>query len=130
MDESRLPTSSLINKFCKEPAMTKLITLTVKNTLITSANILHVSAGTTGHRGGDSGHGGRTMFAIRNDASTDMSGSLNGQPMKSIDSVELVFGGDTELTTLCQALRWILNELDPEMTAGIQHMPDSAVLVQ
>lgn len=37
-----------------------------------SCNILEVEAGTTGYRGGDTGHGGRTYFRIQNAASTDM----------------------------------------------------------
>lgn len=37
---------------------------------IVSANILEVEAGTTGYKGGDSGHGGRTYFRIADAAST------------------------------------------------------------
>ena len=31
---------------------------------VISANILEVEAGTTGYKGGDTGHGGRTYFRI------------------------------------------------------------------
>ena len=31
---------------------------------VVSANILQVEAGTTGYKGGDTGHGGRTYFRI------------------------------------------------------------------
>ena len=32
---------------------------------VVSCNILEVEAGTTGYRGGDTGHGGRTYFRIK-----------------------------------------------------------------
>ena len=37
---------------------------------VISANILEVEAGTTGYKGGDTGHGGRTYFRIADAAST------------------------------------------------------------
>ena len=39
---------------------------------VISCNILQVEAGTTGYKGGDTGHGGRTYFRIQDEASTDM----------------------------------------------------------
>lgn len=39
---------------------------------VVSCNILEVEAGTTGFMGGDTGHGGRTYFAIRDEGCTDM----------------------------------------------------------
>ncbi|MFR4413823.1 MAG: hypothetical protein ACLT4C_00150 [Butyricicoccus sp.] len=39
---------------------------------VVSANILQVEAGTTGYKGGDTGHGGRTYFRISDEASTDI----------------------------------------------------------
>ena len=75
---------------------------------IVSANILEVEVGTTGHMGGDSGHGGRTFFSI-NGSNTDMRLSFceNGQYSKprDIDDFILTFGGDCELDTFCEALR-------------------------
>lgn len=41
---------------------------------ILSANILEVEAGTTGYKGGDSGHGGRTYFRIADAAGHRHSG--------------------------------------------------------
>ena len=76
---------------------------------IVSANMLEVEVGTTGRMGGDSGHGGRTFFRIKNNGSTDMRLSFceNGQNFKSrdIDDFVLTFGGDCELDTFCEALR-------------------------
>lgn len=39
---------------------------------VVSCNILEVEAGTSGFKGGDSGHGGRTYFRIKDEGSTDM----------------------------------------------------------
>ena len=39
---------------------------------VVSANILQVEAGTTGYKGGDTGHGGRTYFRISDESSTDI----------------------------------------------------------
>ena len=38
--------------------------VSIKSKVITSANILQVSAGTNCPQGGDAGHGGRTYFKI------------------------------------------------------------------
>lgn len=39
---------------------------------VVSANILEVEAGTTGYMGGDTGHGGRTYFRIKDEGGTDI----------------------------------------------------------
>ena len=39
---------------------------------IYSCNILEVEAGSTGYMGGDTGHGGRTYFRIKDEGCTDM----------------------------------------------------------
>lgn len=78
-----------------------------------SANILGVEAGTTGHMGGDTGHGGRTYFRISDLASTDMRCKVKGYfnnkyaELETNDAsyIEISFGGDTELDTFCEALR-------------------------
>ena len=76
---------------------------------IVSANILEVEVGTTGYMGGDTGHGGRTFFRIKDLASTDMRLAFrdNGKYFKSryLNDLELTFGGDCELDTFCEALR-------------------------
>ena len=76
---------------------------------IVSANILEVEVGTTGYMGGDTGHGGRTFFRIKDLASTDMRLAFrdNGKYFKSryLNDLELIFGGDCELDTFCEALR-------------------------
>lgn len=81
---------------------------------IVNCNILEVEVGTTGHKGGDTGHGGRTYFKLSNLASTDMRCSIIGYtPNKGrtnisvdeVDDIELSFGGDSELDTFCKALQ-------------------------
>ena len=39
---------------------------------VVSANILEVEVGTTGYMGGDTGHGGRTYFRIKDEGGTDI----------------------------------------------------------
>ena len=60
---------------------------------VVSANILQVEAGTTGYKGGDTGHGGRTYFRI---------------------SDEVTLGGDCELETMIRALKFITKVLEEE----------------
>lgn len=71
-----------------------------------SANVLEAYAYTTGERGGDAGHGGRTFVMLRNVASTAMSAYAHG------DNVVIALGGDTELDTFIDALRWMADSLE------------------
>lgn len=88
---------------------------------IESCNILEVEAGTTGYRGGDTGHGGRTYFRIQNAANTDMEvHSYNDRWYTDCVAgpdecgVEVVLGGDCELETMIQALKFIVKVLEDE----------------
>lgn len=97
---------------------------------IADANIIEVEAGTTGYKGGDSGHGGRTYFRISNVSGTDMRLSFHadvwhGTLVQRItpegkfvhgcdlecESFELEFGGDAELDTFIRALEFTLETL-------------------
>lgn len=88
---------------------------------IVSANIITVEVGTTGYRGGDSGHGGRTFIRIKDDASTDMRCKVNGYDQdehryKDVEfsdayCIELVFGGDCELDTVIAGLEFAADTL-------------------
>ena len=51
---------------------------------VVSANILQVEAGTTGYKGGDTGHGGRTYFRIEDEGCTDIQRHPRGWTTKSI----------------------------------------------
>lgn len=72
----------------------------------TSANIMEVTVATNGLQGGDSGHGSRTYFSLEDLASTDMDIRTSGRKL------EIMLGGDTELQTFIEALRWTANTLE------------------
>jgi hypothetical protein len=73
-------------------------------------NILGVEIGTTGYKGGDSGYGGRTYFALRDFGSTDMRVRVNAvDQIQETNSMEIVFGGDAELNSFIDALEFALH---------------------
>ncbi|MBI4129772.1 hypothetical protein HY468_00495 [Candidatus Roizmanbacteria bacterium] len=71
------------------------------------ANTLQVQAGTTGERGGDTGHGGRTFFSLKDLGGTDISITTG----EDGTSLEVSLGGDAELRTITSALQFILDAL-------------------
>ena len=79
---------------------------------VVSANILEVEAGTTGYRGGDSGHGGCTYFRIEDEAGTDIRVYQIGR--YGSEGLEVVLGGDCELETMIRALKFITKVLEEE----------------
>ena len=81
---------------------------------VVSANILDVEAGTTGYKGGDSGHGGRTYFRISDAACTDMDVHVLRDRYGDATGFEGVLGGDCELETMIRALRFITKVLEDE----------------
>ena len=87
---------------------------------IIDANLFEVEAGTTGYMGGDSGHGGRTYFRISDLGGTD----IKVRPIDSYKGAgtggfEVFLGGDRELVTIMDALKFILKVLDEE-SRGVQ----------
>lgn len=78
---------------------------------ITNANILEVEAGTTGYCGGDTGHGGRTYFRLKDLASTDMTANVIKNQYNDTEEVIIELGGDTELSTFIEALEFTLKVL-------------------
>lgn len=93
--------------------------LNLKSAEISSANIINVSTGTTGYKGGNSSHGGRTLFEIKNITNTDMRVSINGSDLQDVEEVTIVFGGDCELDTFKDALLFgyrTLEEMEPEIS--------------
>lgn len=80
-------------------------------TEITNCNIIEVEVGTNGYQCGDSGHGGRTYFSIKDLASTDMRCRIDDEEVQYIRKIELIFGGDAELQTFYDALSFALNVL-------------------
>lgn len=81
---------------------------------IISANLLEVEAGTNGYHGGDSGHGSRTYLRITDQGSTDMRCKVKNDYGDHTESVELEFGGDCELQTIIEALKWMLSVLETQ----------------
>ena len=80
---------------------------------VVSANILQVEAGTTGYKGGDTGHGGRTYFRIEDEGCTD----IQVQPIMDRyggNGFEVTLGGDCELETMIRALKFITKVLEEE----------------
>jgi len=80
---------------------------------IVDCNILEVEAGTNGYHGGDTGHGSRTYIRIENVGSTDMQVEVDRKPVKG-NSVGITLGGDAELKTIKNALRWIVSVLETQ----------------
>ena len=81
---------------------------------VVSANILEIEAGTTGYRGGDTGHGGRTYFRIQDAASTDMDIHVLRDRFGYATGFEVFLGGDCELETTIRALKFITKVLEEE----------------
>ena len=91
----------------------KLITTWERD--VVSCNILEVEAGTNGYQGGDSGHGSRTYLRIKDQGCTDIRCSVKQNPYDGrMDELEITLGGDTELETMKEALRWMLSILEAQ----------------
>lgn len=93
-----------------------------------SANELCVAVGTTGHKGGDSGHGGRTYFRLTNDCCTDMNVSVIDEhsyehDFDSANGVTIMLGGDCELDTFYECLRYAVNILEKHTKGVEEYMP-------
>jgi hypothetical protein len=83
---------------------------------IYNCNVLGVSAGTTGYCGGDSGHGCRTIIRISDLGGTDLRARVIPRrypaPDNAAEEVEIVLGGDAELQTIIEGLKFILRALE------------------
>ena len=74
-------------------------------------NILGVTVATNGYHGGDSGHGGRTYISFEDLCSTDIDAIVTyGQDTNA--KVEIMLGGDSELDSMIDALRWAADKLE------------------
>ena len=76
-----------------------------------SFNTLGITVGTNGYHGGDSGHGGRTYICIQDLGCTDMNASVS-KSSNSSPKVELILGGDSELDSIIEGLRWAADKLE------------------
>jgi hypothetical protein len=82
---------------------------------IFDANILSVEAGTNGYQGGDTGHGSRTYIRIEDMAGTDITVHLLRNYFKDNSGLELILGGDSELSTILEALKFITKVLTDQI---------------
>lgn len=76
-----------------------------------SCNCFDVDVATTGYCGGDSGHGGRTYFKLKDSDCSDIDFRIQSDEYGQ-KSVEMMLGGDTELETFIEALRWAADTLE------------------
>lgn len=74
-------------------------------------NIIGATVATTGYQGGDSGHGGRTYICIEDIADSDLHARVTELPSGST-KFEIIAGGDSELDTLIESLRWAADTLE------------------
>mgnify|MGYP001309132581 CR=1 FL=1 len=79
---------------------------------IIDANLLSVEAGTNGYQGGDTGHGSRTYIRIKDEGGTDIGARVLLDSLGYVDGVEIVLGGDAELSTMIEALKFITKVLE------------------
>ena len=79
---------------------------------IIDANILSVEAGTNGYQVGDTGHGGRTYIRISDEGGTDISARVIKDRYGDTSGIEIALGGDAELSTMIEALKFITMVLE------------------
>ena len=80
-----------------------------------SANILEVTVATTGYRGGDAGHGGRSVVRINDLGGTAIKARIipeNAYGNGGNGGCEIMVGGDCELITLIDGLRFAADALE------------------
>lgn len=86
---------------------------------IIDANILSVEAGTNGYQGGDTGHGGRTFIRISDEGGTDISARVLTDRFGDTSGIEITLGGDAELSTMIEALKFITKVLEEGREAAL-----------
>ena len=94
-----------------------------------SANMLEAEAKSTGYGGGDWGHGGRSYFSITDLGATGWMIRVTNedgttQVYEGPKSVELLFGGDTELDTSLSALEFAVETLKSADIKGYRELED------
>lgn len=80
---------------------------------IVFANILEIEAGTNGYCGGDSGHGSRTYIRIQDEGNTDID-ITSIYDSFGVNGVEITFGGDSELKSIIEALKFVVLVLEDQ----------------
>lgn len=85
-------------------------TIRTFSTEICDACNLDVEAGTTGFKGGDSGHGCRTYIRL-----TPLLGADIDAIKQENGTIEIIGAGDAELRVLLEAFKFIIQELEDEI---------------
>lgn len=83
------------------------------------SNSLTVTIGSNGIQGGDYGHGGRTLFRLKDEGGTAWAVRLDGRAVGSPNQIEISLGGDHEAETLALALEFAAKKLREEIGSGI-----------
>ena len=86
---------------------------------IIDANILSVEAGTNGYQGGDTGRGCRTYIRISDEGSTDIHAKVIENRYGDTMGIEISLGGDAELATIIEALKFITKVLEEGQEAAL-----------
>jgi hypothetical protein len=85
--------------------------------------MMTVQAGTNCPQGGDSGHGGRTVFRIFDDGATDLRVRVNEEQEQQVRSIEIILGGDCEADCFAEALEFAARTIRGQF--GLGHLGDS-----
>lgn len=91
---------------------------------ITDACVMKVTAGTNGFKGGDSGHGSRTVVILEDEGSVDWGVIVDGVKHSAPRKITLSLGGDAELRSIIKALRFAANSLSKK--AGFDEAKENA----
>ena len=78
----------------------------------------HISCGTTGYCGGDGGHGGITFIAASFD-DLDIEVDVSKDAFGKDNNLNIVCRGDSELETLIESLKFILNTLESQTERAV-----------
>jgi hypothetical protein len=100
--------------------------ITMFSRTITSACILTVEAGSNCPQGGDSGHGGHTIFRLIDEGATAMDVGVDGQTPQSAKRIEIVLGGDCEAECFAQALEFGAQVIRGQIGNGLAEWNSSA----
>ena len=79
-------------------------------------NWLTVDVGTNCPQGGDWGHGGRTVLRIINEHQTNIQVGVDRGPLKPVDQIEIVLGGDSEASTFLEGLEFAVRVLRDQLS--------------
>jgi hypothetical protein len=80
-----------------------------------NCNILTFTANTNAPKGGDAGHGGKTVLQLINEGGTDWALFLDGKEVTMFATVRLELYGDAEAATFLEGLKYAVKKLELEI---------------